>query len=151
MTQELIANMLGVRREGVTEGALKLQHAGLIQYARATLRYSTGRVRKAQLRVLLVVKKEYDRLLPAPWRTEARLKRGVVRALANGASSVVCGTLWGYSLSRALTLPTAENHLIELLPAKDRRRLLGIAEHVQLAQSDVLGQAGKPTRFIYFP
>jgi len=34
MTQELIANMLGVRREGVTEGALKLQHAGLISYAR---------------------------------------------------------------------------------------------------------------------
>jgi CRP-like cAMP-binding protein len=34
MTQELIANMLGVRREGVTEGALKLQHARLIQYAR---------------------------------------------------------------------------------------------------------------------
>jgi CRP-like cAMP-binding protein len=34
MTQELIANMLGVRREGVTEGALKLQHAGLIRYAR---------------------------------------------------------------------------------------------------------------------
>jgi hypothetical protein len=53
--------------------------------------------------------------------------------------------------SRALALTTAENHLIELLPAKDRRRLLGIAEHVQLAQSDVLGEAGKPTRFIYFP
>jgi CRP-like cAMP-binding protein len=34
MTQELIANMLGVRREGVTEGALKLQKAGLISYAR---------------------------------------------------------------------------------------------------------------------
>jgi CRP-like cAMP-binding protein len=34
MTQELIANMLGVRREGVTEGALKLQRAGLISYAR---------------------------------------------------------------------------------------------------------------------
>src|SRR6202035_3697816 len=34
MTQELIANMLGVRREGVTEGALKLQHAGLIRYQR---------------------------------------------------------------------------------------------------------------------
>jgi len=34
MTQELIANMLGVRREGVTEGALKLQEEGLISYAR---------------------------------------------------------------------------------------------------------------------
>jgi CRP-like cAMP-binding protein len=44
-----------------------------------------------------------------------------------------------------------ENHLIELLPAKDRGRLLGIAELVQLAQSDVLGEAGKPTRFVYFP
>ena len=34
MMQELIANMLGVRREGVTEGATRLQEAGLIQYAR---------------------------------------------------------------------------------------------------------------------
>jgi Mn-dependent DtxR family transcriptional regulator len=34
MTQELIANMLGVRREDVTEGALKLQKAGLIRYSR---------------------------------------------------------------------------------------------------------------------
>jgi len=46
---------------------------------------------------------------------------------------------------------TVENHLIELLPAKDRRRLLGSAELVQLSQSDVLGEAGKPTRFVYFP
>ncbi len=45
----------------------------------------------------------------------------------------------------------AQNHLIELLPAKDRRRLLGVAESVQLLQSDVLGKAGKPTRFVYFP
>ncbi|MET0540710.1 MAG: Crp/Fnr family transcriptional regulator, partial [Variovorax sp.] len=37
MTQELIANMLGVRREGVTEGALKLQKAGLIRYARGRI------------------------------------------------------------------------------------------------------------------
>ena len=37
MTQELIANMLGVRREGVTESALKLQKAGLIRYARGRI------------------------------------------------------------------------------------------------------------------
>src|ERR1700731_4025334 len=37
MTQELIANMLGVRREGVTEGALRLQHAGVIMYSRGQI------------------------------------------------------------------------------------------------------------------
>ena len=42
MTQELIANMLGVRREGVTEGALRLQRAGLIKYARGHIPSSTG-------------------------------------------------------------------------------------------------------------
>jgi CRP-like cAMP-binding protein len=57
----------------------------------------------------------------------------------------------GLCFSRALALTTAENHLIELLPAKDRGRLLGIAKQVQLAQSAVLGEVGKPTSFIYFP
>jgi len=45
----------------------------------------------------------------------------------------------------------SENHLIELLPGKDRRRLLGIAEQVDLVQSAVLGGAGEPTRHVYFP
>lgn len=44
-----------------------------------------------------------------------------------------------------------ENHLIQLLPGKERRRLLGVAEQVQLAQSDVLGGVGEPTRHVYFP
>src|SRR3984893_892009 len=65
MTQELIANMLGVRREGVTEGALKLQHAGLISYARGhiTVRDREG-LEKRSCECYAVVKKEYDRLLP---------------------------------------------------------------------------------------
>jgi CRP-like cAMP-binding protein len=65
MTQELIANMLGVRREGVTEGALKLQHAGLIQYARGhiTVLDRVG-LEKRSCECYAVVKKEYDRLLP---------------------------------------------------------------------------------------
>jgi len=66
MTQELIANMLGVRREGVTEGALKLQRAGLIQYARGhiTVINRTG-LESRTCECYSVVKKEYTRLLPA--------------------------------------------------------------------------------------
>jgi len=65
MTQELIANMLGVRREGVTEGALKLQNAGLIRYARGhiTVLDRSG-LEKRSCECYAVVKKEYDRLLP---------------------------------------------------------------------------------------
>ena len=66
MTQELIANMLGVRREGVTEGALKLQKANLISYARGhiTVLDRPG-LEKRSCECYGVVKKEYDRLLPA--------------------------------------------------------------------------------------
>ena len=65
MTQELIANMLGVRREGVTEGALNLQKAGLISYSRGriTVLDRTG-LEKRTCECYAVVKNEYDRLLP---------------------------------------------------------------------------------------
>jgi CRP-like cAMP-binding protein len=66
MTQELIANMLGVRREGVTEGALKLQKAGLISYVRGHITVSDrSGLEKRSCECYAVVKKEYDRLLPA--------------------------------------------------------------------------------------
>jgi CRP-like cAMP-binding protein len=65
MTQELIANMLGVRREGVTEGALKLQRAGLISYARGHITVlDRAGLEKRSCECYSVVKKEYDRLLP---------------------------------------------------------------------------------------
>ena len=65
MTQELIANMLGVRREGVTEGALKLQHDGLIRYARGRITVlDRPGLEKRTCECYAVVKKEYDRLLP---------------------------------------------------------------------------------------
>jgi CRP-like cAMP-binding protein len=65
MTQELIANMLGVRREGVTEGALKLQQAGLIRYARGHITVlDRNGLQKRSCECYAVVKKEYDRLLP---------------------------------------------------------------------------------------
>ena len=66
MTQELIANMLGVRREGVTEAALKLQSRGLIRYARGRIKVlDRPGLEQRTCECYAVVKKEYDRLLPA--------------------------------------------------------------------------------------
>ncbi len=66
MTQELIANMLGVRREGVTEAALKLQKLDLIRYARGHITVLDRPGLEARTcECYAVVKKEYDRLLPA--------------------------------------------------------------------------------------
>ncbi len=48
-------------------------------------------------------------------------------------------------------LSTPQNRLIELLPGRDRQRLLSLADLVRLTQSDVLGEIGKATRFVYFP
>jgi CRP-like cAMP-binding protein len=65
MTQELIANMLGVRREGVTEAAGKLQTAGLIHYSRGQITVlDRPRLEGQACECYGVVKKEFDRLLP---------------------------------------------------------------------------------------
>ena len=65
MTQELIANMLGVRREGVTEAAGKLQEAGLIHYSRGHITVlNRPKLEKQVCECYAVVKREVDRLLP---------------------------------------------------------------------------------------
>jgi len=65
MTQELIANMLGVRREGVTEAAGKLQQAGLINYSRGHIKVlDRAGVEARSCECYAVVKVESDRLLP---------------------------------------------------------------------------------------
>jgi CRP-like cAMP-binding protein len=76
MTQELIANMLGVRREGVTEAAGKLQKLGVIQYSRGRITV----IDRLQLESLscecyAVVKRETDRLLPYPTALMQELER----------------------------------------------------------------------------
>jgi CRP-like cAMP-binding protein len=65
MTQELIANMLGVRREGVTEAAGKLQHDGLIRYTRGKITVlDRPRLEARCCECYQVVKTELERLLP---------------------------------------------------------------------------------------
>ena len=65
MTQELIANMLGVRREGVTEAAMKLQNMGVIRYTRGRITVlDRPALEKRVCECYAVVKKEYGRLLP---------------------------------------------------------------------------------------
>jgi CRP-like cAMP-binding protein len=65
MTQELIANMLGVRREGVTEAAGQLQKLGLIHYSRGRIKVlDRPGLEKKTCECYRVVKREFDRLLP---------------------------------------------------------------------------------------
>lgn len=69
-TQELIAGMLGVRREGVTEAALRLQHAGVIRYSRGVIQVlNRPALEKCSCECYAVVKAEYARLLPQCRRT----------------------------------------------------------------------------------
>jgi CRP-like cAMP-binding protein len=64
MTQELIANMLGVRREGVTEAAGKLRDAGIIEYSRGHIKVlDREQLERRVCECYAVVKKEFDRLL----------------------------------------------------------------------------------------
>jgi hypothetical protein len=67
MTQELIANMLGVRREGVTDAAGKLQKLGVIQYHRGHITVQDRpKLEELCCECYAVVKRETDRLLPWP-------------------------------------------------------------------------------------
>lgn len=65
MTQELIANMLGVRREGVTEAAGRLQKQGIILYSRGVIEVlDRKRLEEHSCECYAVVKRECDRLMP---------------------------------------------------------------------------------------
>jgi CRP-like cAMP-binding protein len=84
MTQEMIANMLGVRREGVTEAAGKLQAEGLIHYSRGHITVlDRPRLEARVCECYRVVKTEYDRLLPDVLGPSARLRSPGSSARAN--------------------------------------------------------------------
>ena len=88
MTQELIANMLGVRREGVTAAASKLQATGLIEYFRGKITVlDRTKLEERVCECYAVVKKEYDRLLPAGVRESVAQRSGY------GAAATSCRLL----------------------------------------------------------
>jgi len=73
MTQELIANMLGVRREGVTESAGKLQKLGVIKYVRGKITVlDRAHLERLSCECYAVVKRETDRLMPPHPRRKSR-------------------------------------------------------------------------------
>ncbi len=72
LTQEMIASVLGVRREGITEVAGKLQHAGLIHYRRGHITVlDRAGLEKRACECYQTVKTEFDRLLPDVTATDA--------------------------------------------------------------------------------
>jgi CRP-like cAMP-binding protein len=84
MTQELIANMLGVRCEGITEAAGQLQAAGLIQYSRGHIRVIDRLGLEARAcECYEVVRREFGRLLPQPaaseWRAQSTVRTAQMR------------------------------------------------------------------------
>lgn len=86
MTQELISNMLGVRRSGVTQAARNLQYAGLIQYQRGVIHVpDRAKLEAHACECYAVVKRETDRLLPdaLACRRRAAATRPLVPALAS--------------------------------------------------------------------
>ena len=84
VTQELIASMLGVRREGITEAAGRLQKEGVINYRRGHITVLDRQGLEAQVcECYKVVKKEYDRLLPSH---RSGSLTSPIRTVLNGAS-----------------------------------------------------------------
>jgi len=84
MTQELIANMLGVRREGVTEAAGKLQRMGVIEYRRGHIKIlDRAKLERLSCECYAVVKRETDRLLP---KSESLIKDPLLNQKAKALS-----------------------------------------------------------------
>lgn len=84
LTQEMIAGMLGVRREGVTAAALKLQRQGLISYTRGHISVHDREGLEARAcECYSIVKREYDRLLP-PQMTSSEVQTTQPRIFSLG-------------------------------------------------------------------
>ncbi len=88
MTQELVATVLGVRREGITDVASRLRNAGILNYVRGRITIlDRARLEACSCECYAEIKREYERLLPASGRPEAgtRLMPGYAARRAPGS------------------------------------------------------------------
>ena len=103
MTQQLIAKMLGVRRESITEMAGKLQHAGLIHYSRGRIAIlDRQRLETHACECYAVVRREYDRLLP---RANTAANADVCAARFDDALNISASQIRRLCLTSAAQVP----------------------------------------------
>ncbi|PTD96471.1 helix-turn-helix domain-containing protein [Pseudothauera lacus] len=151
MTQELIANMLGVRREGVTEAAGKLQAAGLIRYRRGQITILDQRGLEARAcECYRVVRTEYDRLfglnpaVPVKGRVRpnpATLRRRAEQRLLNQVRPPRADAVW----DAARLVHELEVHQIELeMHNEELRRAYAEADALRARYADIYDFAPVP-------
>ena len=163
MTQELIANMLGVRREGVTEAAGKLQAAGLIQLpARQDHGAGSRRAGSALVRVLprgqkgarppIALQGELAPAASAKWDSAHTTRR---QTHTIGTSAWSGRPLPLHSAPRKVPTmpdrPALANRILASVPSSDYRRLNRQLEPVTLRFGQVLYEPGVAIRYVYFP
>jgi hypothetical protein len=120
MTQELMANMLGVRREGVTEAAGKLQKLGVIRYSRGhIIVLDRPQLERLSCECYDVVKKETDRLLPA----RSTSQNGERPRVGHPESTI------GPSCLRAQSVRARASSVAIRAQARDRSSLRSLREH----------------------
>lgn len=110
MTQELIANILGVRREGVTEAAGRLQKQGVIRYARGQITVlDRWRLERLSCECYKVVKEETDRLLPRV-RQPASARPAVSAAKRRASAVNTCSSAGTINLTEAKSADGKNTH-----------------------------------------
>lgn len=177
MTHELIARMLGVRREGVTEAAGKLQRAGAISYQRGHIEL----LDRAPLEAMScecygVVRREFAQLLPWTYSEQQTCEANFPNFTVIGSWHMYCTTRWHPDRSDRsiagllMSIPapalaqtkstashpmvarqTSGNHLIDALPRAERAHMLGECQRVDLTPGNVLYEPGRRIRHAWFP
>ncbi len=152
MTQELIANMLGVRREGVTESAGKLQTSGLIKYSRGVIHIlDRDGLEKRVCECYSVVKKEYDRLLSYQRPTPKAPPCLICAKITTNPEFIESVFMAIYLHQETSYKFNDTNRLLDSLPAKEREQFVADCDIVEVEFGQILAEPGEQFQHVYFP